>query len=188
MVPWAGRAAVLWLALWSAGAPAELSSEDYGAGTLTRSDAELAQLRAEIEAARQREVELAMAQARAQAAEQGRLQAAVAAARARLPPGMVLAETHCGTCHAADVLAAVRHTRLGWHLTVLRMRHLNGAEIPAGDLGTIAEYLAQTQGASLAQALLEYGLAVAGVLATWASVRYGLHRRGHARRRGSTGD
>jgi hypothetical protein len=56
------------------------------------------------------------------------------------------------------------------------MRYLNGAEIPAGDLGTIAEYLARTQGASLPQ-----------VLVTWASTLYGLRRRRRADRRGIAG-
>ena len=187
MVPWAGRAALLCLALWSAGAPAELSSEDYGAGTVTRSDAELAELRAEIEAARQREVELALAQAREQAAEQERLQATLAAARARLPPGALLAQTHCWNCHAPDVLATARHTWLGWHLTVLRMRYLNGAQIPARDLGTIVEHLTRTQGASLPQAALEYGLAALVVLATWALVRRGLRWRRRVDRGGRAG-
>jgi hypothetical protein len=167
-------AAALGLGLLTNAAWAELGSDEYGGGGATRSEAERAQVRAEIEAERQREAERARELDRAQAAEEVRRQAALAEARARLPPGAVLVETHCTVCHAPEVLAAARHTWLGWRLTALRMRYLNGARIPFRDLGAIAAHLSRTQGASTLRALVEYGLVVSLVLLGWVSGAYGL--------------
>jgi hypothetical protein len=167
-------AAALALGLLTTAAWAELGSDEYGGRGSSLSEEQRARLRAEIEADRQREVERALALERAQAAAEARRQAALAEARARLPPAAVLAETHCTACHAPEVLAAARHTWLGWHLTALRMRYLNGARIPFRDLGAIAAHLSRTQGASTLRALVEYGLVVSLVLLGWVSGAYGL--------------
>jgi len=167
-------AAALGLGLLTTAAWAELGSDEYGGRGSSLSEEQRAQLRAEIAADRQREAERALELERAQAAEEVRRQAALAEARARLPPGAVLAETHCTVCHTPEVLAAVRHTWLGWHLTALRMRYLNGARIPFRDLGAIAAHLSRTQGASPLRTLVEYGLAVSLVLLSWVSAAYGL--------------
>lgn len=167
-------ATVLGLGLLTTAAWAELGSDEYGGRGSSLSEEQRAQLRAEIAADRQREAERAHELERAQAAEEVRRQAALAESRARLPMGAVLAETHCTACHAPEVLAAARHTWLGWHLTALRMSYLNGARIPLGDLGAIAAHLSRTQGAAPMRALVEYGLAVSLVLLSWASGSYGL--------------
>jgi hypothetical protein len=72
--------------------------------------------------------------------------------------GARLTKTHCGTCHALDQLARVRHTELGWALTIARMRSLNGARIPTEDAAQIRAHLAHAQPAETPQAWLEYGL------------------------------
>lgn len=181
MISWRGLAAALWLTLWSSSLPAELSSDDYRAGQGIQNEAERARARAQIEAERRREAERAEEQARERAAEQVRLAAALAAQAARRPAGALLTEARCGACHALDSMATVRHTSLGWRLTVLRMRYLNGAEISAQDADAIVDYLTQTQGAGLLQALLEYGLpgAALAALASWAIHRLRRRRRNH---------
>jgi hypothetical protein len=177
LIPWRGLAAALWLTFWSGSLPAELSSDDYRAGQSIQNGAERARARAQIEAERRREAERAEEQARERAVEQARLAAALAAQAARRPSGAILTEARCGACHALDSMAMVRHTSLGWRLTVLRMRYLNGAEISAQDADVIVDYLTQTQGADQSQALLEYGLpgVVLAALASWAL--YGMRRR-----------
>ncbi|MCK7578175.1 MAG: hypothetical protein MZV65_22170 [Chromatiales bacterium] len=136
---------------------AELGSDEYLSGTVIQSKAEREQARARIEAARQRESERAEARVRAEAAERLR-QAQLAEEADRRPLGARLTETHCGTCHALDQLGRVRHTELGWALTIARMRYLNDARIPAEDAAHIRRHLARTQPAETAQAWLEYGL------------------------------
>lgn len=138
-------------------AQAEMSGDDYASGSVIRSDAERAELRARIEAARLRE---------ADAAEQ-RVQAQVAALVERLAredavrsPGERLVHRHCQPCHSAEMLAAQRYSRIGWAWVVLRMRIWNGAPIPFVDLPAIIGHLATTQRAGG----LTEGLAIVAVL------------------------
>lgn len=86
------------------------------------------------------------------------------------------------------MLAAARHTWLGWHITALRMRYFNGARIPLRDLGAIATHLSRTQGAGPLRALLEYGLTVALALILWASIAWSLRFRRQAQGTDATGD
>jgi hypothetical protein len=137
---------------------AELSSEDYAGSGAIQTEAERERVRALIESARQREAERAEALARERAAEDSRHRDRLAEENARRPPGAVLAETHCGVCHAMEAIATRRHTALGWSMTIARMRWLNGARIPPEDAARIREHLAQTQPAHLARAIVEYGL------------------------------
>ena len=148
------------LGLQAAPGQAELGAEDYLPSGTALAEAQRARVRAEIEAERRREAERAERTARARAAEQARRQAALTAAAARKSAGERLVETHCRRCHAPEVIAPVRHTRLGWSLTVLRMRTLNGARIPPQEARTIVEHLSTIQGAGPPRAVLEYGLAL----------------------------
>lgn len=167
-----GLVAALLLGLWGVPGQAELGGEDYRPSGTIRDEAERARVRAEIEAERRREAERAEQQARERAEAEARRQAALAAEAARKPAGERLIEVHCQSCHASEVIAAVRHTWLGWHLTVLRMRAVNGAKIPSEEARLIVTQLSRTQSASLREAAIEYGLAalIPGLLG--ASARY----------------
>jgi hypothetical protein len=154
---WKLLAAVV-LSLVTAALHAELSSEDYLGGAAIQDEAERERLRELIDAARQRELLCAQALEHEHAEEQSRRQEQRAAEVASRPPGAVLAETHCGTCHAMDVMETVRHTGLGWSLTIARMRWLNGARIPPGDAAIVRAHLARTQAADIPRAICEYGL------------------------------
>lgn len=153
----------LGLSAWSGALQAEPGSDEYLSGTVIQSEADRERARARIEAARQREAEHAEARIRAEAAERLR-QAQLAEEAARRPLGARLTETHCSACHALEQIARVRHTELGWTLTIARMRYLNGARIPAEDAARIRAHLAHTQTAETPQAWLEYALASLVVL------------------------
>jgi hypothetical protein len=104
--------------------------------------------RREAEAAARREDDIR--------AEQARL--AAVAARRPLPERLL--EARCGNCHALDVLAAQRHTWLGWHFTLARMRWWNGAEMDFQDMRVLADHLAQRQPARGTRRILEHAVAV----------------------------
>lgn len=148
----------LGLSGWSGALQAEPGSDEYLSGTVIQSEAERERARARIEAARQREAEHAEARTRAEAAERLR-QAQLAEEAARRPLGARLTDTHCSACHALEQIARVRHTELGWTLTIARMRYLNGARIPTEDAVQIRAHLTHVQPAETPQVWLEYGLA-----------------------------
>lgn len=179
-----GLLAGLLLGLWGAPGQAELGGEDYRPRGTIQDEAERARVRAEIEAERRREAERAEQDARERTQAQAQHQAALAAEAARKPAGARLAELHCQTCHAPEVIAAVRHTRLGWHLTVLRMRAINGARIPPQEARTIAQHLSTTQGAGPRLAVIEYGLALTALGLLGAPALYLVARRRRAGHRG----
>jgi hypothetical protein len=162
------------LSLVSLASHAELSGDDYLGGGAIRTEAERERVRALIDAARQREAERSEALARERAVEESLREARLAAEMASRPVGAVLAETHCSACHAMEDLEAVRHTRLGWSLTIARMRLLNRAPIPSEEAARIREHLARTQPADLARAVVEYGMAAMLALlpAFWALRRW----------------
>jgi hypothetical protein len=166
------------LSLVSPASHAELSGDDYLGGGAIQSEAERQRVRALIHAARQREAERAEALARQRAVEESLREARLAAETSSRPVGAVLAETHCGACHAMDDLATVRHTRLGWSLTIARMRLLNRAHIPSEEAARIREHLARTQPADLARAVMEYSMAAMLALlpAFWALLLWSRRR------------
>ncbi len=147
--------AALLLGLWSVSGQAELGGDDYLPSGSGLDAAERARVREEIEAERRRAAERAEQAAR----EQARRQAVLAAEAERKPEGERLVEVHCLRCHAPELIAATRHTWLGWQLSVQRMRILNGAQIPSPEARSIIEYLAKSQGAGPRRAAIEYGLA-----------------------------
>jgi hypothetical protein len=177
-----GLLAALLLGLWVLQGQAELGGDDYRPSGTISDEAERARVRAEIEAERRREAARAEQAARERAAEQARRQAALAAEAARKPVGERLVEAHCQTCHAPEVIAAVRHTRLGWHLTVLRMRTLHGARIPRQAVRTIVGHLSTVRGAGTDRAAIEYGLALTAIALPVAGALHLVARRRRATR------
>lgn len=178
-----GLVAALLLGLWGVPGQAELGGEDYRPSGSIQDEAERARVRAEIEAERRREAERAEQQARERAEAEARRQAALAAEAARKPAGERLVEVHCQTCHAPEVIAAVRHTWLGWQLTVVRMRAINGARIPPQEARTIAQHLSTTHGAGPRLAAVEYGFALTALGLLAAPALYLAARRRRERRR-----
>lgn len=137
---------------------AEMEGDEYLSGTVIQSEAEREAVRHRIEQARQAEAERAEARERQEAEERARQQALAAARNALRPPGAILTETHCGTCHDMEQVLAARHTWLGWTLTLARMRYINGATIPADTATQIRDQLALTQPARGMRPWLEYGM------------------------------
>lgn len=161
------------------GARAELSADACGTGGASGANPRPAETQALIDEARRR---AAAEQERAGAEEESRRRAALAGLEARLPPGERLIERHCASCHDRERIAAARHSRLGWALTVARMRYLNRAPIPAADGRAIAAHLAFAQPAGLAQNALEHGLALALLLVPAGAIARRLYRRCAGRR------
>lgn len=155
---------VLVACLSSTALRAELSGEDYLGGGAIPDATERARVQASIDLERQREAERAETLAREHAQKEARRKAERAAEAARRPQGEALTEIYCGTCHAPEMLQTARHTGLGWSLTIVRMRWLNGARIPDDDAARIREHLARTQPAEPARAVVEYSLAALFVL------------------------
>jgi len=149
------------LALCLAGmARAEMESSEYlPRGALDAWERQA--LSVHIEAERQREAE---AEARREDETRAEL-ARLAAAAARRPVAERLLEARCGGCHAHDVLAAQRHTWLGWHFTLARMRWWNGAEMDLQEMRVLADHLAERQPASGLVRVLEYALPATAVAA-----------------------
>jgi hypothetical protein len=134
-------AAALALLLPASVALAEMASEEYASEHALSSPAERERARARIEAERQEET-------RREAARQSEAEAArtrAEAERARRPYAERLLEARCGSCHALDALANTRHTLLGWHLTIARMRWWNGASMSQSEALTLAAHLAERQ-------------------------------------------
>lgn len=154
----AGLTCIVCLLLATPALHAEMEGDEYVSGTVIQSEAERETVRRRIEQARQAEAERAEARERQEAEERARQQALAAARNALRPPGAILTETHCGTCHEMEQVLAARHTWLGWTLTLARMRYINGAKIPADTATQIRDHLALTQPAGGMRPWLEYGM------------------------------
>lgn len=150
------------------GPRAEPPSEDYHTGTAIRSAAERAHIQAAIDAERQAATDRNRPEPPNTATEM-ESPPALGAPEPRDRIGDPLLTTHCGTCHALDRLATVHQTRLGWRLTIARMRHLNRAPIPREAIPRLVDHLAHTQPAPPTRAIAEYGLilTLSLVLAIW---------------------
>lgn len=130
---------------------AEMDSADYASGRALSSPAERERARAQIEAERRAEIERkAATQAEAEAA---RMRSE--AKRTSRPHAERLLEARCGACHAPDALADSRHTLLGWHLTIARMRAWNGAAMSHAEALTLAAHLSERQPARGGKRVLE---------------------------------
>jgi hypothetical protein len=137
---------------------AELEGGDYLGGAVIKDVSERERVRILIENARRLEAERARALARQEAEALAERQTLLAMEIANRPPGAILAETHCGKCHLMDQVLEVRHTWLGWTLTLARMRYINGAKISADIATQIRDHLALTQPARGMRPWLEYGM------------------------------
>lgn len=144
---------------------AEMSGDDYASESVIRSEAERAELRARIEAARQHEAEAALRREREQAAA---LAERLAREEATRSPGERLVLQHCTACHARDFLSTERRSRLGWWLIVLRMRGWNDAPIPAKAMPALVDHFATTQRATFTRIAIEFSLlALLPLFALW---------------------
>jgi len=161
----AGLTCLACLLLATSALHAEMEGDEYLSGAVIQTEAEREAVRRRIEQARQAEEERVLARERREAEERARQQALAAERNALRPPGAILTETHCGTCHDLEQVLAASHTWLGWTLTLARMRYLNGASIPADIIDLIQDHLVLTQPASGARRWLEYGLVLSLPLA-----------------------
>lgn len=152
---------------------AEMSGDDYRSGKALGSPAERERAAMELEAERRREAETAArregeVRARAQREE---------AALARLPLGERLMRSRCTACHNLAVTESPRLGRIGWRLTVERMRWWHGAALGAGEAALISGHLHRTYPASTLRERGEVALAavaaftVVGVAFVWRGYR-----------------
>jgi mono/diheme cytochrome c family protein len=141
-----------------------MAGDDYASETVIRSEAERIELRARIEAARQREAAAAELRAREQASALADRLAREEAARS---PGERLVLQHCTSCHAQDFLNAERRSRLGWWLIVLRMRTWNDAPIPADAMPALVEHFATTHRVSTTRLSIEIAMLSALPVIGW---------------------
>lgn len=152
---------------------AEMEDRDYQT-TSPALDAE------EADKVRRRIAEEVAAEARV-AAERARIEAEAAhaaeAVRAARPRGVRLLEERCTSCHGLDRIEATAYGRLGWHLTVLRMRWVNGARLDGEEARVVAEHLHDERRASLEWQILELVALLATAAAPVAMLRLFLVRR-----------
>lgn len=166
------------LATLSVGAArAELDAADYKIEPVIPAGRAREQVRAEIA----RDIEQEARHAQREAELEARQRAQAEAEEARRPYPQRLLQSRCTLCHPADKYLNQRHTVIGWHLVILRMRWLNRAPIAIEDHAMLASELAQVRPAQGTDALAEYTLA-GGVLTMLLSASlllgWGLRRRG----------
>jgi hypothetical protein len=132
---------------------ADIDSSAYDAGGAIRSEAQREAMRRQMDAERaaeqRREAEAAQREAELQAQREAR--------QAARPFPERLLEARCTACHDASNYAGKRHTVLGWHLVMLRMRYLNGAVIDAEERGLIRDQLLRQHGPTRAEWVIEFG-------------------------------
>jgi hypothetical protein len=157
---------------------ADIDSSAYDAGGAIRSEAQREAMRRQMDAERaaeqRREAEAAQREAELHAQREAR--------QAARPYAERLLEAHCTACHGTANYADKRHTVLGWHLVMLRMRYLNGAVIDAEDLGLIRDELLRQHGPTRAEWVIESG-ALGLALAAAAALPWLLRRMLRRRRR-----
>ena len=156
---------------------AEMSGDDYRSGKVLGTPAERARAASELEAERRREAEIA---ARREADERARLERE-AAALARLPLGERLLRSRCTACHTLTVTESPRLGRIGWRLTVERMRWWHGAALGAGEAALIAGHLHRTYPASTLRERGEVALAAVAAFAVFGLAFVWRRHRGEAR-------
>ena len=156
---------------------AEMSGDDYRSGKVLGTPAERARAASELEAERRREAEIA---ARREADERARLERE-AAALARLPLGERLLRSRCTACHTLTVTESPRLGRIGWRLTVERMRLWHGAALGAGEAALIAGHLHRTYPASTLRERGEVALAAVAAFAVFGLAFVWRRHRGESR-------
>ena len=163
---------LLLLLLFSAPLHAGLSFDeiidDEMAGDRTLSEEE----RRETEAQMARQAAEAEARRRAEAEALQRAEEAELARLAARPWPVRLTEQRCASCHDEGYYTSERMTRIGWEVTVWRMRLFNGVSLESGEHAVIVAHLSEAYAASGGRRLLEWGLLLAlplvfAVLGLW---------------------
>lgn len=174
------RCAALLAATLACAAAAEPGADDYrSTQPAVPTAAERRRLAERLEAERRREAEREAARLTAAAAEAARREAEQAAR----PPGERLVEARCSACHAPAVLDLALRGRLGWRLTVERMRWWHGAPLEPGEAALISAHLALSRPAGGMRLALEAGLGAATLAAFVATAAWFAGHRGGRRRR-----
>lgn len=81
-----------------------------------------------------------------------------AAAAGAPPDGAQAVKSYCGACHRPDAhgrlarIADERKTPEGWIMTIFRMQHVHGLQLPAAARDSIVRYLSDTQGLAPSEA------------------------------------
>ncbi|MDP3086135.1 MAG: hypothetical protein Q8N44_20905 [Rubrivivax sp.] len=156
---------------------AEMSGDDYRSGKALGTPAERERAAMELEAERRREAEIA---ARREADERAGMERE-AAAWARLSLGERLLRSRCTACHTLAVAESPRLGRIGWRLTVERMRWWHGAALGAGEAALISGHLHRTYPASTLRERGEVALAAVAGLAVLGLAFVWRRRRGESR-------
>lgn len=168
-----------WLLLccWIAPAGAELDAADYQVDDVNRSTPQRAQIQAETD----RDKDRAAARARQEAAEEAQRHADAEAAAARRPYAQRLLDARCTQCHPAENFLNARHTLLGWHLVVGRMRWVHRAPFNWSEQRIVARELVRQRPVAADGAAIEWAAAAGAVtlpgLAVWTGWRWVRHRR-----------
>ena len=132
-------------------ARADIDSSAYEPPAAVRPQHERERVRQQIE----NEAQQQAARERIDAEAQARRLAGERAALEARPYPVKLLEQRCTGCHPADSFSGIRHTPLGWHLVVLRMDWLDGANLDAGDRPVLVAHLSEIQGLAGRDALFE---------------------------------
>jgi len=146
-------------ALWVAPALAEMDASDYKIDEVITSGKVRDKIKAEIA----REMDQEARQAQRDAEEEARQRAQAEAEEARRPYPQRLLQSRCTLCHLADNYLNQRHTALGWHGVIARMRWLNRAPIAWDEHFVLANELARLRPAAAADAVLEVGAGTAAL-------------------------
>lgn len=145
------HAVALALALLARSAGGDVDPGEYAAGRSLAAHRR-AELATQVADETRREATRRDEEARATAT---RAAIADAAAQAR-PLAERLLEQRCTRCHPADHYLMARHTPLGWHAVLTRMRWLNDAAVPWSEQRVIVRHLAEIRPADAPTAAAEY--------------------------------
>jgi hypothetical protein len=151
--------AVLLSALGGGAAQAEPDAADYQVERTVPAGRAREQLEADIA----RDVEQEARRAQHEAAQQALQRAQADAEEARRPYPQRLLQARCTLCHSADNYLNRRHTLLGWHLVILRMRAFNRAPLALDEHAVLAAELARVRPAAGVDALVEVALGTGAV-------------------------
>ena len=84
-----------------------------------------------------------------------------ASAQDGVDPGRLLVE-RCTKCHGAESYGNKTHSRLAWHLVVLRMQVLHGTHLAPGDRDLVVDQLASASPAPTWRVGLDWIVLLAG--------------------------
>ncbi len=158
-------------------ARAEMGASDYRIDEAI----EPGRAREQVEAQIAREIDDQARRAEREAVSAARRLAQDEAVQARRPYPQRLLQARCTLCHPADNYLNQRHTGLGWHLVVGRMRFFNRAPISWDEQHVLAGELARLQPAAPTDAMIEYA-AGSAALALPLLLGWGWRRRTRWRR------